>query len=186
MPATSPCREPAGQADTYRNRPHRHSESDPVGFHISFSQLWQVFSALSRGFPHRYRLLRKGWSAPLKGVSFPPPFPRRRNRPLLFPVSFRRPSEGAEKADSDSRKSADMRKISPVPLTAAASTLKNTGTLRAGCKAPPAVNPSYGAARGRVFKGKAQIRCKSGADGNSPEEREWISRLSILKHSPLS
>lgn len=95
MPATSPCREPAGQADTYRNRPHRRSESDPVGFHISFSQLWQVFSALSRGFPHRYRLLRKGRSAPLKGVSYPPPFPRRRKVqaitfPGLFPQALRR------------------------------------------------------------------------------------------------
>lgn len=54
-----------------------------------------------------------------------------------------------------------------------------------GVQVPTGGEP-FGAARGRVFKGKAQIRCKSGADGNSPEERERIFRLSPLKHSPLS
>lgn len=71
-------------------------------------------------------------------------------------------------------------------LTAAAGSLKNTGKSQGGVQVPTGGEPRFGAARGRVFKGKAQIRCKSGADGNSPEERERIFRLSLLKHSPLS
>lgn len=43
----------------------------------------------------------------------------------------------------------------PLPLTPAAGTLKHTGTLRAGCKSPPAVNPlARGSPRAR-FQGKS-------------------------------
>ena len=71
------------------------------------------------------------------------------------------------------------------PLTGHAGTLKIRRKSQGGVQVPTGGEP-FGAARGRVFKGKAQIRCKSGADGNSPEERERIFRLSPLKHSPLS
>ncbi len=78
-----------------------------------------------------------------------------------------------------------IRKKFPRPLTVHAGTLKIRRKSQGGVQVPTGGEP-FGAARGRVFKGKAQIRCKSGADGNSPEERERIFRLSPLKHSPLS
>ena len=82
--------EPASQA--FRIRSGRLS-------YLFFPVMASVFCALPRLSASRYRLLRKGRSAPLKGVSFPPSFPRRRKVqaiafPGLFPQALRRSGIG--------------------------------------------------------------------------------------------
>ena len=71
------------------------------------------------------------------------------------------------------------RETFPPPLDSRHRDIKTYRNSQGGVQVPTGGEPpSPEAARGRVFKGKAQIRCKSGADGNSPEERERILRLS--------
>ncbi len=90
--------------------------------------------------PHRLRLRTASVSA---SVPFPSP-----HRSLTTPPSALPPP----------RRCATLPKCGifpPLPLTPAAGTLKHTGTLRAGCKSPPAVNPlARGSPRAR-FQGKS-------------------------------
>ena len=82
-------------------------------------------------------------------------FPRTSHAPPPGPafggIAMRPPFPPAESALGTSETS----KVPPLPLTAAATSLKNTGTLRAGCKSPPAVTPDRGSPRAS-FQGKGR------------------------------
>ena len=100
---------------------------------------------------------------------------RRTTGRLLRAVPGGRPADFPQKRPENARKAETF----PPPLDSRHRDIKTYRNSQGGVQVPTGGEPPNAeAARGRVFKGKAQIRCKSGADGNSPEERERILRLS--------
>ena len=106
--------------------------------------------------------------------------PRRVGENNGTPFSLFRPknqaSQGRRHTQYPRAKGRNCREISGKSATALdseAPCINNTSTLRAGCKSPPAVSATRASPRASS-RGKRQTRCNSGADGHSPDEREWF------------
>ena len=75
--------------------------------------------------------------------------------------------------------------VGPIILHRCSRSVCGCDVLRAGCNSLPAVKRGQSSqARERLLRQGQQIRCNSGADGHSPDERERKKRDSLFVRNP--